>query len=330
MRPLTLAIPVCGRRVATRAARRGGFTAIELIVVLAMIIVLLSIVLPTLARAREHARYVRWQAYSKLMQSHPDMLAYFNLEQQNAGDNQVWNRASGSPTEMARTSFEPRQFNAFFYRSAGSTQAAFIANDAPETQFQDRWGMGRWHGKNSLEFRDIEGKYLRMKHHPVLNMQRSLNSSFTLFASFRADNINPHDSLISKAITTRSSYGFLLTNDGTALNGRIDVWIGPPSPNPTNGVLSSLKYKQDTWQVAVMRYDGNATNVFLNGQKDPMNLVSPKLKFTNPDDVTIGADPHGIVEWLYGSIDEVGIMQNALSDDQIREMHRVGAIKERY
>lgn len=80
------------RRIRRRRSRAAAFTLVELLVVIGIVAVLIAILLPSLARAREEAKYVRWQAFSRDLSLDPNLMLYFNF-QNDLGQGTITNMA---------------------------------------------------------------------------------------------------------------------------------------------------------------------------------------------------------------------------------------------
>jgi len=309
--------------------RRGGFTIVELMVVISIIMLLISFLLPSLAEARDHARYAKWAGYSHNLRVDPKLLVYYNFEQQGvAGPDMgyLWNRSALDAMDMARRDIEPEYFNSRFWVGNQPDGGSGGANlFSPETNPGRRWKRGRWRSKDALEF-DDQGFNTQTPHDDSMNFEREPGHSWSLMVWFNSANIEPWDGIVTKALRGAGSYSYSLElQPSSPGKGTLKFEC---SASATGGVFTGLgtrEFEQGQWTHAALVYDGLAGEYrfYLNGWLDVV-IARPNVNFINKEALVLGMDNPGGVEYFTGRIDEVALFAGALSDTKIKEHYDIG------
>lgn len=120
-----------------------GYTILDLLVSIAIIGLLISILLPALARTREQAKYVRWQAISRDLSMDENLAVYYNFQHDRGGT---------SITNMAVANHDPSFLPSALDLTMRDLSAA-MATVTNRQMITYAWSNdGRFRGKPAVSF----------------------------------------------------------------------------------------------------------------------------------------------------------------------------------
>ena len=222
----------------THTARSGGFTLIELLVVVAIIALLISILLPSLSRAREQARTVKCAA---------------NLKQFGLGMHMYADGSGGEFPEI----HDGGKYGAWF-RNPTFRSVMGQGNDAGALNASD-WDEGLFCPTFPDRFLDPGYAYSFKDHGRVYGVNTSHAYEGPLFAADTDSAVN-RTSVMAPSSTIHM---------GDANTSRITKYAANPTYWEATGELAG--YEGGVSNKTTYRHNGSANNLFFDGHAETMS-----------------------------------------------------------
>ncbi len=283
--------------------RHCAFTFIEMILVVSIIGILAGILMPSFARLRDKAKFVRWQGFQTGVNLDPDIMINFNFEFE---DFSVYHQGIAMPALYNSANGNKRvDYSQYNYHG--------LINGSPE------WGRGggRWEFKNCLMF-DGNNDYVTLPNSQLLNLNPG-NEDFTFTCWIRLYG-GGIQYLFSKAKNSvKSQYNL-------HLNGGENLFAGVG--NTQTHWKSNIIYGK--WvHLAMVNEVGKLVRTYVNG-KEVTDIVGktdiPEEAIYDANFVLGAMGGEGGIprQYFSGDMDEFMVFNRALQPSEIRYHYEMG------
>ena len=266
-----------------------AMTLVELVVMASIVAVLAGMLMPSLTRARQKAKYGRWVGYSNNKRCDGRLLAYWNFEEREGTT--LKNKAVGP---YGNTAYAPERLHAVI---SGATWV--------------RDG-GRWPGKGALNFDGTD------------DAARSAAADALSYSMF--DNGGTLSAWMKTGTTVRAQIvsieGYLVIGMDTAgpFTGFIDG--GDWGPH------TATQLDDSQWHYTVMVFGpgpGSRSITFYVDGNQVSSTSDAMYNFDNAPGRKIGIGAHyGGYDPFPGTIDEAAIYNVALTENEIKNHYKMG------
>ncbi len=246
--------------------RRGSFTIVELLVVLAILATLMAIALPSLARSRAKARFVRWEAYNASLNNDEDVVINYNFQ------NMTY-----------RTTVERVSYAALRNGAAACDLGQYAASDYDGilrylTGFE--WRQGRYAEKRALQF-DGRTAYVEVLGYPGIDFD-PIGESFTIMAWVYIDRTSLSGTLFSKGTIGETQY------DLRRLGDTLEADVGESG---ARAVFDRPALAAGGWYHVALRSNRGAFEIFVNGRLQPGQPLGEAGSGVSDFNLVLGTSP---------------------------------------
>lgn len=281
-----------------------GFTLVELVVVLGIIMIFLAFLTPMMAMSRLQAAYARWQAFNREQSIDPDVIAHwdFQLESNPA---LLVNLAAGDTVETPFAT--PRDLNGTFPSLPSRVQ-------------------GRYRGQSAIDFRTTPSA-IRFGSH-VKRALSSLDREISI--SFWARTYGSAASTLINATTgADTASGRVLNIQCLGPDAKVSFDCGNDGKDYTTRRLTASSsqyspyYRQWNHWAMVGDHQAGIASIYLNGTLVATGVLPAGGSFHGIKTLALGSAPDN-TDHFNGAVDDVIIYKRALSAAEVRQIYTMG------
>ena len=273
----------------------------ELLVVMAIVVLLSSLLLPSLQKARGRAKHARWLGFRRSIRTDPDGILYYTFEE---GEGSTVKNLAVGPYGDA--TYAPEKF-------PGTVNGLTWVTDG-----------GRWPGKTTLYFDGVLSHYIRFPYREW--MKEILQREATMACWVKLNNCatTNHVYLLMPTDTGPNRIVMYIDQD---LPGRLTfsyhTTSGPGGTPYTRYVYVDGVIETGKWYHIVATWYPTGAKVYVNGEEEGDGIYAPDDILINESYFYIGGE-QGSSRILNGYMDEVAIYRRALTAEEVKELYKGG------